>query len=97
MVPMPRIMSLASTTLHGRIPTKPANAVRMERKLELSGEGHRFFDLGHWGVAEQEISKYLLYESTILYWTIGSARFTPGKNEYYPIPQSKLTFLGRMC
>jgi hypothetical protein len=35
--------------------------VRFERKLELSGEGHRFFDLVRWGIAEPELNAYLSY------------------------------------
>lgn len=69
-------------------------AVRFERKLELSGEGHRFFDLVRWGVANEEINKYLQYEGAILKWSIGGAYFTPNKNEYYPIPQSEIDILG---
>lgn len=69
-------------------------AVRLERKLELSGEGHRFFDLVRWGVAAQELNDYLAYESQYLVTKFGGASFTGGKNEYYPIPQTQIDIQG---
>ncbi|MFH6604991.1 RagB/SusD family nutrient uptake outer membrane protein [Maribacter algicola] len=69
-------------------------AVRFERKLELSGEGHRFFDLVRWGVAAEELNDYLAYESTLLVTKFGGASFTGGKNEVYPIPQSQIDIQG---
>ena len=69
-------------------------AVRFERKLELSGEGHRFFDLVRWGVAAEELNKYLAYESQYLVTKFGGASFTAGKNELYPIPQAQIDIQG---
>lgn len=69
-------------------------AVRLERKLELSGEGHRFFDLVRWGVAAEELNNYLTYESQYLVTKFGGASFTAGKNEYYPIPQIQIDIQG---
>ncbi|QRR01810.1 RagB/SusD family nutrient uptake outer membrane protein [Dyadobacter sandarakinus] len=70
-------------------------AVRFERKLELSGEGHRFFDLVRWGTAEKDINAYLSYESKKLSGALGGAKFTPNKNEYLPIPQDQIDLLGK--
>jgi hypothetical protein len=70
--------------------TTARTAVRFERKLELAMEGHRFFDLVRWGVADVEINKFLAYEKTKLAAGYGSATFTKGKNEYFPIPQRQI-------
>ena len=69
-------------------------AVRMERHLELSGEGHRFFDLVRWGIASDVLNDYLAYESQILVTKFGGATFTAGKNEYFPIPQTQIDIQG---
>lgn len=69
-------------------------AVRFERKLELSGEGHRFFDLVRWGVADKVINAFFAYESTKLPGTYAGAKFTPNKNEYMPIPQQQIDLQG---
>jgi hypothetical protein len=69
-------------------------AVRFERKLELSGEGHRFFDLVRWGVAATELNAYLDYErSKVSASPFIGAAFTPGKSEYMPIPQLEMDIL----
>ena len=69
-------------------------AIRFERKLELSGEGHRFFDLVRWGVAATEINAYLAFESAKLPNNLGGARFIPNKHEYMPIPQRQIDLQG---
>ncbi|QDK81418.1 RagB/SusD family nutrient uptake outer membrane protein [Spirosoma sp. KCTC 42546] len=65
-------------------------AVQFERKLELSGEGHRFYDLVRWGVASTVLNAYLAYESQKLTLGYGGAKFTAGKDEYLPIPQVQM-------
>ena len=70
-------------------------AVRLERKLELSGEGQRFFDLVRWGIAAQVLNAYLQgVDGMRLATALGGAVFTAGKNEYYPIPQSQIDLQG---
>ena len=69
-------------------------AIRMERHLELSGEGHRFFDLVRWGIASQVLNDYLQYEGQTLVTKFGGASFTSGKNEYFPIPQTQIDIQG---
>jgi hypothetical protein len=66
----------------------------MERKLELSGEGHRFFDLVRWGIAATELNAYLDYErSKVSASPFIGASFEAGKAEYMPIPQVELDIL----
>jgi hypothetical protein len=47
------------------------DAIKTERRLELAGEGHRFFDLVRWGDAATKL---------------GGRGFKAGKNEIFPIP-----------
>lgn len=65
-------------------------AVRFERRIELGMEGHRFFDLVRWGVADVVLNKYLTEESKKRTYLTG-AKFTKGKSEYRPLPARALT------
>jgi len=68
--------------------------VRMERLLELATEGHRFFDLVRWGTASTTLNAYLKYEAQWLVTKFGGAKYTAGKDEYLPIPQSQIDIQG---
>jgi starch-binding outer membrane protein, SusD/RagB family len=70
------------------------NAVQFERKIELSGEGHRFYDLVRWGTAATVVNAYLTYEGSKLPGTLGGAKMTAGKHEYLPIPQDQIDIIG---
>ncbi|HEV7347556.1 RagB/SusD family nutrient uptake outer membrane protein [Telluribacter sp.] len=70
------------------------NAIRFERKLELADEGHRFYDLVRWGIAEPYLNSYLAYESKYLPNALGGAKFDANKDEYLPIPQAQIDLLG---
>lgn len=74
--------------------TAANTAIRLERKLELSGEGHRFYDLVRWGVAAPVLNAYLSFEGARLTNALGGAHFTAGKNEVYPIPQAQIDIQG---
>ena len=66
-------------------------AVRMERKLELGMEGHRWFDLNRWGITQTELSRVLAYEKTLPWGNsmYGTATVGP-EDATYPIPQRQL-------
>lgn len=59
------------------LPSVPVSleAIKAERRLELAGEGHRFFDLVRWGDAAAKLA---------------SRGFKAGKNEILPIPAREL-------
>ncbi len=59
------------------LPSVPVsmNAIKNERRFELAGEGHRFFDLVRWGDAATKLA---------------NRGFTAGKSEILPIPASEL-------
>ncbi|WP_295668567.1 RagB/SusD family nutrient uptake outer membrane protein, partial [uncultured Mucilaginibacter sp.] len=67
------------------------NAVRYERRLEFGMEGHRFFDLVRWGIADTYLNSFLQTEKTRNVGSVlSSASFTKNKNEYFPIPQQEI-------
>jgi hypothetical protein len=70
--------------------------VRFERKLELSGEGHRFFDLMRWGADGKALLRaFITYEKDK--YPSGSysgMSFTDNQDEFLPIPQGQIDLLG---
>jgi len=75
------------------------NAVYMENRLEFAMEGHRFFDLVRWGIAEKFLNKYVQEEAVPgtepsgrkfnkRTYLVGKV-FT-SKNNYYPLPQDEI-------
>ena len=64
-------------------------ALRMERRLELAHEGHRFFDLVRWGIAPEVMNEYITEEISLRSYLAG-AQFVEGKHEYFPIPQNQI-------
>ncbi|MDX1640727.1 MAG: RagB/SusD family nutrient uptake outer membrane protein [Balneolaceae bacterium] len=65
--------------------------VRFERLLELALEGHRFFDLVRWEMAQEEINEFMDYEGAFFPASyLNEGQFTSNKNEYFPIPQRQI-------
>jgi hypothetical protein len=56
-------------------------------------EGHRFFDLVRWNIADQVMNAYFEKEKT-LRSHLTNAKFQKGKHEYFPIPQLYIDMVG---
>jgi len=71
-------------------------AVRMERKLELAMEGHRWFDLVRYGgdVMNREIAAYLEYEKTRI-GKFASAVAIPNDYTTLPLPIAQIQTMGK--
>ena len=75
-------------------PETARQAVRFERKLELAMEGHRFYDLVRWGIADAELNSYLQYEASKIPSHFGGAQFDEGVDQLLPIPQFQIQLQG---
>ncbi|WP_165045503.1 RagB/SusD family nutrient uptake outer membrane protein [Dysgonomonas sp. ZJ709] len=83
-------------------------ALQWERRLEMAMESSRFFDLRRWGIAGETLNKFYDKEKNVsfTYTDLGNntvtqsyaayykdARFTAGKNEFFPIPYNQLNYI----
>jgi hypothetical protein len=66
-------------------------AMKFERRLEFAMESPRFFDLVRWGEAAVTLNAYLDVEKTRRTF-LSAAKFTAGRDEYFPIPQKEIDF-----
>ncbi|NJX14331.1 RagB/SusD family nutrient uptake outer membrane protein [Tamlana crocina] len=74
----------------GSITTKEAmrELIRNERRIELSFEGHRFWDLRRWGVSLNETAKGYFYDGSN-YVELPSIEKRDFKSIYMPIPNAE--------
>ena len=79
-------------------------ALMVERQIEFGQEGHRFFDLQRMdgrfggpmgtGYMTGVMNAYYKADNRIANPTLGAAKFTTGRDEVYPIPQSQVDIEG---
>jgi len=66
-------------------------ALQWERRLEFAMESPRFFDLVRWGIAAPTLNAFFAVEKT-RHGFLANAKFTHGRDEYFPIPQEQIVF-----
>jgi hypothetical protein len=64
-------------------------ATRFETRIELAMEGHRYFDLVRWGIADVTLNAYYAKEKEKRAYFNGVS-FIKGRHEYYPIPLQEI-------
>ena len=73
--------------------------LQWERRLELAMENGRYFDLRRWGIASKTLNAYFETEKNDVYdgqtyaQYLKDAHYTPGKNEFYPVPYNQLYYV----
>ncbi|MCY4561029.1 MAG: RagB/SusD family nutrient uptake outer membrane protein [Flavobacteriaceae bacterium] len=72
----------------GLTPSDAIEALRWERRLELANEGHRFYDLVRWGIAQNYIDEYVQVEQTRRSYLQGAS--LQDHEQYLPIPQIEI-------
>lgn len=87
----PSIYNVKPYTSTGWTQAYARKALQWERRLEFATEGERFFDLVRWGIAEKTLNDYITVEKVRRPF-LATAKFTAGRDEYLPIPQSEITF-----
>ena len=75
------------------------DCLRQERRLEMAMESSRYFDLRRWGIASKTLNAYFQgakdysYGDTKYGQYYQDAHYTPGKNEFYPIPYNQMFYV----
>ena len=73
--------------------------LRWERRLEMAMENSRYFDLRRWGIASKTLNAYFekekndVYEGQTYAQYLKDAHYTPGKNEFYPVPYNQMYYV----
>jgi len=73
--------------------------LQWERRLEMAMESDRYFSLRRWGIASQTLNEFFDKEKDVVYegqayaQYYKDAHFTPGKNEYFPLPYIQLYYV----
>ena len=73
--------------------------LQWERRLELAMENGRYFDLRRWGIASKTLNSFFEKEKDVVYdgqayaQYYKDAHYTPGKNEYFPLPYIQLYYV----
>lgn len=73
--------------------------LQWERRLELAMENGRYFDLRRWGIASKTLNAYFekaknsVYDGQAYGQYYKDAHYTPGKNEFYPVPYNQLYYV----
>lgn len=66
-------------------------AIKMERKLELGQEGHRYYDLQRWGDVQSDLSRILAHEKTMEWGSSLYGSSSIGAEDVnFPIPQRQI-------
>ena len=76
--------------------------VQWERRLEMAMENDRYFALRRWGIASKTLNEYFEKEKGVSYEGqkyaeyLNEARYTPGKNEFWPVPYNQLYYVPKL-